>query len=116
MTLLDSMKEEYVMMDKTTVNDELGGFRVVWVEGAHFDAVIRKDWTIEHGTIAQQDIVDEPFTVVVDKSVTLEFHDVFKRISDGAVFRMTSNIQDGVAPDRSTVKIAKATAERWSIQ
>lgn len=109
------MKEEYVLMEQVPEDDHLGGFELVWTEGMHFNAVIRKDWTIEHDTIAHQRIVKEPFTVVVDRGTNLKYHDVFKRLSDGAVFRMASNIQDGEAPDRSTVLIAKATAERWEL-
>lgn len=112
MSLLDTMKDACVMMDKTTVNDGLGGFKLTWVEGAHFDAVIRKDTTPEE-IVAQQQGAAETFTVIVDKSVPLAYADVFKRLSDGAIFRLTSNTKDAAAPSPSTVPIAKATAERW---
>lgn len=112
MSLLDTMKDACVMMDKTTVSDGLGGFRPTWVEGAAFDAVIRKDSAPEV-RVAEQQGVNEMFTVIVDRSVPLEYHDVFKRVSDGAIFRMTSNTKDAAAPSPSTVPIAKGTAERW---
>jgi len=112
MTLLDSMRDTCVMLDKTTVSDGLGGFTTKWVEGATFEAVIRKDASPQE-IVAQQQGVNETFTVIVDKSVTLDYHDVFKRLSDSAVFRLTSTTKDAQAPAVSTVPIAKATAERW---
>lgn len=112
--LLEAMKDECVMMDKTTVSDGLGGFQPTWVEGAHFYAIIRKDSAPEQ-IVAQQQGVNEMFTVIVEKSVPLEYHDVFKRISDGSIFRLTSNTKDAAAPGVSTIPIAKATAERWAL-
>lgn len=114
MNLLDSMKDDCVMMDRTTVADGLGGFTTAWVEGAAFSAVIRKD-TAPQQIVAQQQGAAETFTVIVDRTVPLEYHDVFRRLSDGAVFRLTSNTKDAAAPSRSTVPIAKATCERWAL-
>lgn len=114
MNLLDTMKDACVMMDKATVSDGMGGFRPTWTEGASFDAVIRKDSTPEE-IVAQQQGAAETFTVIVDRSVPLEYHDVFKRLRDGAIFRLTSNTKDAAAPGRSTIPIAKATAERWEL-
>lgn len=112
--LLDAMKDACVMMDKTTVGDGMGGFTMQWVEGATFDAVIRKDSAPEQ-VVAQQQGVNEMFTVIVERTVPLEYYDVFKRLSDGAIFRLTSNTKDATAPAMSTARIAKATAERWAL-
>ena len=92
----------------------MGGFVQTWVEGATFDALIRKDSAPEQ-VVAQQQGAAEVFTVMVDKSVPLEYHDVFKRVSDNAIFRVTSESKDSEAPARSTVKIEKVTAERWEL-
>ena len=112
MTLLDTMREPCVMMDKTTVSDGLGGFTTEWSEGAAFDAVIVKNNATE-AVIAQQQGLSEVYTVIVDKAVTLDYHDVFKRLSDAQVFRLTSATHDNAAPEPSTIPIAKATCERW---
>lgn len=114
MNLLTSMMEPYVMMDKRTVDDPTGGYNTVWVEGATFDAYVRKESAPEI-TVAEQQGVKEMFTVVVPKGVELEYHDVFKRISDGEVFRLTSLTLDAAAPQASTVSIAKANCERWEL-
>lgn len=114
MTLLDSMRDPCVMMDKRTVSDGMGGFTPVWTEGAAFDATIIKNNSNE-AVVGQQQGMSELFTVVVDKSITLDYHDVFKRVSDGQTFRLTSSTLDSAAPERSTIPIAKATCERWAL-
>lgn len=114
MTLLDEMRDSCVMMDKRTVPDGMGGFTIVWTEGAAFEATVIKDNSTE-AIVGQQQGMNELFTVVVDKSIALDYHDVFKRLSDGQTFRLTSSTLDSAAPERSTVPIAKATCERWAL-
>lgn len=114
MNLLDSMMENCVMLDKTSVSDGMGGFEYLWVEGAPFEAAIIKlsNPAIQ---VAEQAGASEQYSVVVHDGVPLDFHDVFRRISDGAVFRVTGYSRDSEAPAASTVKIAKVTAERWAV-
>lgn len=114
MSLLDSMMERCRMMDKVSRLDGMGGFYYEWTEGAEFDATIIKmgSPTI---TVAEQQGVSEQYNVVVPSGVPLDFHDVFKRVSDGATFRVTGHSRDSDAPEASTVQIAKVTAERWVI-
>ena len=114
MNLLESMMEDYVMLDKSTVSDGMGGFVPTWVTGATFKAYVRKESTPEI-IVAEQQGVKEMFTVIVPKAVPLEYHDVFQRVSDDAVFRVTSNTLDAMAPGASTVPIAKANCERWAL-
>ena len=113
MNLLKSMLEPCVMMDKTTVNGPMG-FETAWVEGATFDAFVRKE-TAPELVVAEKQGVKETFTVVVVKGTPLEYHDVFKRVSDNAVFRLTSNVKDDEVPSMAStpVQIAKANCERW---
>lgn len=114
MNLLTNAMEPCVMMDKTTVNDGMGGFTYTWVEGATFDAFVRKESAPEI-RVAEQDKVKEMFTVVVNRNVTLEYHDVFKRLGDGAIFRATSSTRDEKALEESTIPIARANCERWAL-
>lgn len=114
MSLLDTMKETFTVLDRTTVPDGLGGFSYQWFDGAPFDAVLRKD-TSEAAVVAQQQGVNEIYTIIVNRATLLDFHDVFRRDSDGAVFRMTSSTRDAAAPAQSSVPIAKGTCERWAL-
>ena len=110
--LLDSMMEKCRIMNHVRLDDDYGGYTDTWTEGASFDATIIKNSTTE-ALIAEKQGVSELYTVVVKKGFTLSFHDVFKRVSDGQIFRVTSNVKDSEAPEASSVKIAKVTAEKW---
>jgi len=113
--LLDSMMEKCRIMNHIREDDPYGGSEYShWEEGATFDATIIKNTTTE-ALIAEKQDMQELFTVVVRKSMVLDYHDVFKRLSDGQIFRVTSMTKDSEAPEASTVKIAKVTAEKWVI-
>ena len=114
MNLLDSMMEKCRILNHVRQDDDYGGYTDEWVEGATFDATIIKNTSTE-ATIAEKQGVSEMFTVVTKKTFMLDFHDVFKRIVDGQIFRVTSNAKDSEAPERSTVKIVKVTAEKWEL-
>lgn len=114
MSLLDSMMERCTMMDKVSQSDGMGGFYYIWNEGAEFSATIVKNGDAET-RVAEVNGAAESFTVIVNRGVTLEYHDVFKRVRDGSIFRVTGRTPDNEAPDVSTVQISKVQAERWSI-
>ena len=102
------------MMDRQTVSDGMGGFSYQWTQGAQFNAAVVKNSTMQ-ARIAEKQGVTEVYTVTVAKGVKLDFHDVFKRLSDGAVFRVTSNTYDSETPERATFQIGQVTAERWEL-
>ena len=112
LSLLDGMMERCAVMNHIREDDDYGGYVDTWQEGATFDATIIKDSTTE-AQIAEKQGITEIFTVVTKKTFLLDFHDVFKRLSDGQIFRVTSNAKDSEAPEASSVKIAKVTAEKW---
>ena len=114
MSLLDSMMEECVLMDKVSVSDGMGGFYYTWTDGAKFSATIIKQGS-PIVTVAEQQGVNEQYNVITPTGAALDFHDVFRRVSDGAIFRVTGRIRDTQAPAASSVQIAKVTAERWVI-
>ena len=111
MSLIDVMKEECVMLDKRTVPDGMGGFTPEWVDGAPFMAAIIKDNTLA-ARVAEKQGVTELYTITVDKGLELDFHDVIRRLSDDAIFRVTSNIDDSETPSVATFQIGQVTAER----
>lgn len=114
MSLIDVMMEECAMMDKRTVPDGLGGFTVEWIDGAPFHAAVVKNNSLE-ARVAEKQGVTELYTVTVDKGISLQYHDVFKRLSDGLTFRVTSNIRDSETPSVATFQIGQVTAERWDL-
>ena len=102
------------LMNHVRTDDPLGGYTEVWTEGATFDASITKNSSTE-ATIAERQGVSEIFAVVTKRSFLLNYNDVIKRVSDGAIFRITSNAKDKEAHPASTVQIAMVTAERWEL-
>ena len=47
--------------------------------------------------------------------MTLEYHDVFRRIRDGKIFRVTSDGDDKHTPASANLNMRQVTAEEWSI-
>ena len=114
MSLIDVMMEDCVMLDKRTVSDGLGGFTYEWTEGAEFKAAVVKDNSLA-SRVAEKQGVTEVYTVTVSKGLELQYHDVFRRVSDGFVFRVTSNIADSETPSVASFQIGQVTAERWEL-
>ena len=112
--LIDTMKETCALLDRSTSTNEIGDIVYTWVEGARFQAAIVKDNTMQ-ARIAEKQGVTEIYTVTVDKGLKLRYYDVFKRLSDGAVFRVTSNITDSETPRVATFAFGQVTAERWDL-
>lgn len=114
MSLILSMMEAFVIMDKVREDDPEGGFITVWKEGASIQAIATLDTSMQ-ARIAEQQGVTSVYTITVDKSVNLEYHDVVKRVSDGKVFRITSDGSDNVTPVTSGLDIRQLTAEKWEL-
>lgn len=112
MNLIESMMEDCVFLNKVKVDDPVGGYRDSYQDGITFKAAILKNSTTE-AQIAEKNGITEIFTIVTDKAMKLEYHDVLRRVSDGSIFRVTSRATDSAAPEKSTVPIAKVSAERW---
>ena len=111
-SLLTQAMEECVFLTKTHTDDDFGGHKPTYTDGTHFLAAIGKDRSPVQ-KVAEKEGLSEAFTVVVEQSMALDFHDVFRRVSDGSIFRVTSRTTDSTAHKASTVKIAVVTAERW---
>lgn len=114
MSLLESAMTECVLYDKRRVPDGEGGYVVNYVENARFMAAITFDSSVE-ARIAEKSGVTSLYTVTLDKSVPIEYHDVFKRLSDGKIFRVTSDGGDKKTPPSASFQVQQVTAEEWSI-
>lgn len=114
MSLIDEFKTECTLLEKTRVPDGEGGWAVAWKDGMSFDAAIVHNTTIQ-ARVAEKDGMTSTFTVTTEKNMGLDFHDVFRRESDGDVFRVTSDSQDVQTPDRASFQFAQVTAEKWSL-
>ena len=114
MSLLDEAMTDVVMLEKTRTPDGEGGFITSWTESAEFVAAITFDTSIEARTAMQQGVTSV-YTVTTRKNVMLEYHDVFKRLSDGKIFRVTSDGDDKFTPESASLNMRQVTAEEWSL-
>jgi Phage head-tail joining protein. len=110
MSLFETFKVPCTLMEKVRVSDGEGGWTKTWTEGASFKAAIVLDSTI-NARIAEHDGMTGVFTVTTDPNVTLEFHDAFKRKSDGKTFRVTK-VNDST-PNVATFSFNQYQAEEW---
>lgn len=114
MTLYESMMEDCVMVDKTTVPDGYGGIDRVWKEGAEFSAALVLDNSMQ-ARVAEKEGVTALYTITTKKNVNLQFHEVFKRKSDNKVFRVTSDGDDKHTPEMATLNMRQVSAEEWEL-
>ncbi len=114
MSLLSEAMENCIMLDKTTVADGYGGFTTSWVEGAPFKAAIVLDNSMQ-ARIAEQQGVTGLYTITTAKAINLQYHDVFRRISDGKIFRVTSDGDDKKTPESATLNMRQVSAEEWNL-
>ena len=108
--LVGNFMARCTMLEKKRIPDGQGGFTTGWADAGPFMAAVVKD-----NTLAEKQGVTEVYTVTTPTGVGLEFHDVFRRDSDGATFRVTSNAIDSRPPAAATFAFEQVTAERWEL-
>lgn len=114
MSLLDEAMERCVLLDKSRSPDGEGGFIENWTESVEFDAAITFDSSMQ-ARIGQKSGVTSLYTVTLPRGVRLDYHDVFKRLSDGKIFRVTSDGDDKHTPPSASFQFSQVTAEEWKI-
>lgn len=112
MTLIDSFKVPCTLVEKTRVPDGEGGWTTAWADGMGFEAAIVLNSSI-NARIAEAEGVTGVYTVTTDRNVELDFHDAFRRDSDGQVFRVTK-VNDST-PGVATFQFNQYQAEEWSL-
>ena len=112
MSLLDEAMETFCFVDKARVSDGEGGYTVTWTDGAEFQANARFDSSMQ-AKRAQVEGVTSLYTITTRKANVLDYHDVVKRISDGQIFRVTSEGTDKKTPDSATLDMRQVSAESW---
>lgn len=112
MSLLSDAFERCEMLHKITEEDTFGSDKTRWVTGATFDAAIVFDTSIEART-AQAQGVSSVYTVTTHRSKLLEYHEVFRRIRDGKIFRVTSDGDDKYTPASTALDMRQVTAEEY---
>lgn len=116
MSLLNEAMTKCVMMHKISSDDGYGGEETIrWVDGAHFDAAIVFDSSIEARTAYAQGVTSV-YTVTTRKNKVLEYHEVFRRLDDGKIFRVTSDGDDKFTPASAGLNMRQVTAEEFEVR
>ena len=115
MSLLTEAMEACTMMDRTSTPDGYGGLDYTWAPGATFMAAIVLDNSTQAKIAAVQGVT-ALYTVTTRKNINLQYHDVFRRESDGKIFRVTSDGDDKKTPASASLNMRQVSAEEWKLQ
>lgn len=112
--LLDTQMETFCYVNVSKVPDGEGGIETMWTDGAEFQANAYKINSTQE-KIAEKMGVTSLYTITTKKNICLEYHEVIKRLSDGEIFRITSESKDNKTPDSATLDMRQVSAEKWEL-
>ena len=110
--LFEEAMEDCVILSEKRVPDGSGGTVTAWEDGASFRAAMVLDTSagVVAGDAAR---VQNAYSVYVAPADAPAYHTVFRRVSDGCVFRVT---QEGkAAPARASFRLSVCMAEEWEV-
>lgn len=114
MSLMDEYNVKCVLLTKQVVDDPVGGYKTVWTEGASFDAA----WEYQSAPailVAEQQGVGRIYRIYVDKTLELDYHDAFRRVDNGQVYRVTTPGTDRATPSFSRLNRRLIEVEQWEL-
>ena len=114
MTLLDEMKVACVRLIAEETPDGLGGRTVTWREGAAFEVALVPKRAGE-GAEAQKRVSAARYVALTDPASALSYGDVFRRVADGATFRVAAACPEARTSETSCLDCAWAECERWEM-
>lgn len=114
MSLMDEYAAECVLLVKTRVDDPVGGYRTVWTPGAKFMAAFEYESAPEI-TVAEQQGVERTYRIYVDKTLDLDYHEVFRRAGNGQIYRVTNPGTDRMTPSFSRLNKRLVEVEKWAL-
>jgi len=112
MSLLDNAFESYIMLNKISADDGYGGTTISWQEGARIQGAIVFNNSLEARKAGAMGVTSV-YTLTTRKNVTLEYHDVLRRVRDGKIFRVTSDGDDYFTPDSASLNMRQVSCEEW---
>ena len=114
MSLLFAAFEPFAMMDRHSERDSYGTLKTTWTEGAEFEAAASFDTSMQ-ARIGGIQGVTSLYTITTSRTINLQYHEVVKRLSDGKIFRVTSDGDDKKTPPSASLDMRQVTAEEWSL-
>lgn len=114
MSLLEQAYTSLTLIDKKSVSDGMGGILTTYVDGATFDGALTKNTSTEM-EIAERQGVKAIYNIITKKNITLSYHDIVRRNTDGKIFRVTSDGLDDETPKSANLNARSVTAEEWEL-
>lgn len=114
MSLIEQWQEKCTIIESKKVPDGDGGFIASWTDGAEFKAAVVCDTSMQARTAEKQGVTSL-YTVTCEPNAKLEYHDVFRRLSDRKIFRVTSDGDDVQTPKSATFQFSQVTAEEFTL-
>lgn len=114
MSLMDEYTVGCVLLVKTRRPDPVGGYVTEWADGMEFDAA----WEYESApeiTVAEQQGVARTYRIYVNKTLDLDYHETFRRIDNGQIYRVTNPGTDRKTPSFSTLNKRLIEVEKWDL-
>lgn len=114
MSLLTDSFESAVFLEKHRTPDGEGGFTTVWTESEEQIKVSITFNSSIQAKIGDKLGVTSLYKITTFKGNKLEYHDVLKRLSDGKIFRVTSDGDDVQTPKSARFgQYLQVDAEEW---
>lgn len=114
MSLLDEYAVECVLLVKTRTDDPVGGYKIAWLDGVHFDAA----WEYMSAPeiiVAEKQGVARTYRIYVDKTLDLDFHEAFRRTDNSQIYRVTNPGTDRNTPTISRLNKRLIEVEKWEL-
>lgn len=101
-------------LTKTRKPDGEGGHVTTWDDGEGFEAAVVLDTSTE-ARVAESAGLSRSYRVTAPIGTGLGFHEAFKRLSDGQVFRVITEAADVTTPKVASFKFEVVRAEAWEL-
>jgi hypothetical protein len=115
MSLLSEAMTDFVIINKSYVDDGYGGTTVTWTEGATIKGAMVHNSDLQ-SRIAEVMVSQNLYTFTVGREIELDYHTVVKRVSDNKIFRLTSNSDDKKTPPSATLNMRQYSAEEFELK
>lgn len=112
MSLLTEQMEKFILYDAVRRPDGYGGSVTEWRKALEFYAAAVLDSSIEAQTALAAGVTGV-YTITTERQLNLQYHDVIQRVSDGKVFRVTTDGDDKKTPASAGLNMRQVRAEEW---
>lgn len=106
--------DEYVIINKSIVDDGEGGYTTSWSDGATIKAAFDLGNASEQRQ-AQAQNLKRVYSVTFPKRTPVKYGDYLRKVETGEIYRITSDPTDNKTPDMARNQTCFATAERTEL-